>query len=137
MPTRCKIITDAGTSLISGRIPSIDTNGRLTNSADISGSGNRVVQASAAGAISAAAAIVSGKIIDTATITALATESNWTNNVYTGTALSGVYEGQYVKVGNYYYFAYSDNDCSRIRISVDPLSYEGESIYYNGEIVMW
>jgi hypothetical protein len=111
---RKHFIFDDGTVNTSGRLAQYTTNGRLTNAGDISGSGNRLVQASAAGAISATASIVTGKLADSATITLLTTDGNWTLGLYTGAAISGTYEGMYYKDDNYFYTAYSDNDWLRI-----------------------
>jgi hypothetical protein len=47
----------------------------------------------------------------------LTTESNWNNlGVYTGTAITGTYEGQYYLGTYYFYYAYSDNSWNRMSI---------------------
>jgi hypothetical protein len=111
---RKHFIFDDGTVNTSGRLAQYTTNGRLTNAPDISGSGNRVVQASAAGAISATAAIVTGKLVDGTAIALLINNANWTLGLYTGTAISGTYEGMYYRDDSYWYECYADNDWSRI-----------------------
>jgi hypothetical protein len=111
---RKQIVMTDGTLLTSGRIPVASTNGRLINSADLSGSGNRIVQASAAGALGIAGGVVAGKLVDATAIALLIDNANWTLGIYTGTAISGTYEGMYYKDDTYYYTAYADNDWLRI-----------------------
>jgi hypothetical protein len=82
--------------------------------ADLAGTGQRIVEASAAGLLTATETIIAGKLSDSTAITLLTTGGNWTGVNYTGTAITGTYEGQEYDDGTYYYYAYSDNDWRRV-----------------------
>ena len=54
-------------------------------------------------------ASISGKLTDATAIALLTNVANWTGVNYTGTAITGTYEGMYYNDGTYKYEAYSDN----------------------------
>lgn len=83
---------------------------------ELPGSGIRIVEASdGAGTLSATKTIVNAKLTDATTITRLTDTANWDiNGAYTGTAITGTYEGQYYRNDEYFFFAYADNDWIRM-----------------------
>lgn len=84
------------------------------SSTTLSGTGARLVEASAGGTMSATKTVVTGKLSDATAIALLINTSNWTGNTYTGTAIAATFEGQYYRNATYYFFAYSDNDWIRV-----------------------
>jgi hypothetical protein len=84
----------------------------LTN---LAGSGDRIVQANSAGLLSASIPVITGKLSDSTAISLLVNTSNWdVDGAYTGTAITGTYEGQYYCNTEYYFTAYSDNTWIRL-----------------------
>jgi hypothetical protein len=89
--------------------------GGTMRSNTLCGTGDRLVQASAYGVLSAPTEIINGKLIDNTAINLLINNSNWdVNGQYVGTAITGTYEGQYYRDNDYFFFAYSDNDWIRM-----------------------
>jgi hypothetical protein len=90
-----------GTSTLNGTI----------SSTSLAGSTNRVVQVSSGGTISASADIISGYITSGGTAALLLENvSNWDiNGNYTGSPITGTYQGQKHYDGNYFYEAIADN----------------------------
>ncbi len=90
------------------------SNGYLTMTS-LSGTTNRMLQVNSNGIISANTEIISGKITNATVISLLTNESNWdVNGQYCGISITGTYEGQYYRDCNYYFFAYDDNDWTRM-----------------------
>ena len=90
----------------------------------MSGSGTRMMQVDATGNASASLPIITGKLADSTAISLLTTDSNWSKltGLYSGTAITGTYEGQYYQYddsvyGSFLYLAYSDNAWIRYRVS--------------------
>jgi hypothetical protein len=100
-------------TLTSGRIPIASTNGQLTNSADLSGSGTRSLNITAAGALTAGSSVLDWKIIDATTITNIINGANWTLGIYGGPAITGQYEGYVYRDDNYKYEMYTDTEVIR------------------------
>jgi hypothetical protein len=90
-----------GTSSLNGSI----------NSNSLSGVGDRVVQASSGGTITATNQIISAYISSASTAAILLENtSNWDiNGNYIGSAITGTYQGQKYYNGNYFFEAVSDN----------------------------
>jgi hypothetical protein len=87
------------------------------------GIGNRMAQVDANGNLSATQTIITGKLADATMITRLTTESNWNNlGVYTGTAITGTYEGMYYLGTYFFYYAYADNSWYRMSIMQNTFS---------------
>lgn len=128
-------VMNDGTALTSGRLVVSTTNGRVVDAPDLSGTGNRMVQAAAAGTISASATIVTGKLSDSAVIALLVNDANWTLAVYTGSAITGTYEGMYYSTGNYFYQAYSDNVWLRSLIVLDLISFNDEPVFLDDQMI--
>ena len=81
------------------------------SSTSLVGSTDRVVQVNSGGTVSASIDIISAYISTGSTAaTQLSTTSNWDiNGVYTGTTITGTYQGQKHYDSNYYYEAVADN----------------------------
>ena len=81
------------------------------SSTSLAGSTDRVVQVSSGGTVSASIDIISAYISTGSTAaTQLSTTSNWDiNGVYTGTTITGTFQGQKHYDSNYYYEAVADN----------------------------
>jgi fibronectin-binding autotransporter adhesin len=94
-------ITITGTSNLNGQI--VSTN--------LSGTTNRLVQVNSGGTISATNEIISAYISSGSTAaTLLDNNSNWDiNGIYTGTTITGTYQGQKHYNSNYFYEAIQDN----------------------------
>jgi hypothetical protein len=94
-------LTVAGSSALNGAI----------SSTNLAGSTNRVVQVNSGGTISATADIISAYITSGGTAAILLENgSNWDiNGVYTGTTITGTYQGQKHYDINYFYEAVADN----------------------------
>jgi hypothetical protein len=90
-----------GTSSLNGTI----------SSSGLAGSTDRMVQVSSGGTISATAEIISGYITSGGTVALLLdNNSNWDiNGNYTGSTITGTYQGQKHYNGNYFYEAVADN----------------------------
>ena len=90
-----------GTSALNGTI----------SSSGLAGSSDRMVQVSSGGTISATAEIISGYISSGGTVALLLdNNSNWDiNGNYTGSTITGTYQGQKHYNGNYFYEAVADN----------------------------
>jgi len=90
-----------GTSSLNGTI----------SSSGLAGSTDRMVQVSSGGTISATAEIISGYISSGGTVALLLdNNSNWDiNGNYTGSAITGTYQGQKHYNANYFYEAVADN----------------------------
>jgi len=90
-----------GTSSLNGTI----------SSSGLAGSTDRMVQVSSGGTISATAEIISGYISSGGTVALLLdNNSNWDiNGNYTGSTITGTYQGQKHYNGNYFYEAVADN----------------------------
>ena len=90
-----------GTSSLNGTI----------SSSGLAGSTNRMVQVSSGGTISATAEIISGYITSGGTVALLLdNNSNWDiNGNYSGTTITGTYQGQKHYNANYFYEAVADN----------------------------
>ena len=96
-------------------IPDVTPNSQKLHA--LAGIGSRMMQVDADGNVTATEAIITGKLADATMISRLTTESNWNNlGVYTGTAITGTYEGQYYLGTYYFYYAYSDNSWNRMSI---------------------
>jgi hypothetical protein len=85
-------------------------NGTITSNA-LTGTTDRMVQVSSGGTISATQEIISAYISSgSTTANLLENTSNWDiNGVYTGTTITGTYQGQRYYDGNYFYEAVLDN----------------------------
>jgi len=82
---------------------------------DLSGIGDRVVEASATNVLTATKTIRAGKLTDSTTINLLTDTANWdTNGDYIGTPITGTFEGMVYKSIDYKFEAYSDNEWIRI-----------------------
>ena len=81
------------------------------SSTSFAGSTDRVVQVNSGGTVSASIDIISAYISTGSTAaTQLSTTSNWDiNGVYTGTTITGTFQGQKHYDSNYYYEAVADN----------------------------
>jgi hypothetical protein len=90
-----------GTSSLNGTI----------SSSGLAGSTDRMVQVSSGGTISATAEIISGYITSGGTVALLLdNNSNWDiNGNYSGTTITGTYQGQKHYNANYFYEAVADN----------------------------
>ena len=90
-----------GTSTLNGTI----------SSSGLAGSTNRMVQVSSGGTLSATADIISAYITSGGTAALLLENvSNWDiNGNYTGSAITGTYQGQKHYDGNYFFEAIADN----------------------------
>lgn len=81
----------------------------------LSGTGDRMVETDEDGFITAATEIVDGWISDAGVIALITDEDNWSIlGVYTGTALTGTYQGQEHFDDKYYYKFVSDNNPIRM-----------------------
>lgn len=73
---------------------------------------------SSSGVVNYDGTLVIGKLSDAAAINAITNTGNWDiNGAYTGAisgAITNTHEGQYYRDADYYYFAYSDNDWTRL-----------------------
>jgi len=78
------------------------------------GTNNRVVESSALGLTSATKELIDGFLSAGATATLLSNTANWTSKVYTGTAITGTYQGQQYYDSDYYFVCVDDNDWIRI-----------------------
>jgi hypothetical protein len=95
-----------GTTALNGSI----TSTRLANTGT-----TRVVEVSSGGTVSATRDIISGYISDSTAITNLTTAGNWTiNGSYTGTSITGTYQGQNYYDDNYLYTFVADNTPIRL-----------------------
>ena len=85
-------------------------NGTISSS-NLSGSTNRLVQVNSGGTITATTEIISAYISSASTAaTLLDNNSNWDiNGIYTGTTITGTYQGQKHYNSNYFYEAIQDN----------------------------
>jgi len=98
-------ITVTGTSALNGGI----------TSTSYTGTTSRLVEASSGGTVSASRQIISGYVTDATVITYLTTSGNWTiNGSYTGTSITGTYQGQNYYDDNYFYTAVADNTWIRL-----------------------
>lgn len=80
-----------------------------------SGSTNRVVEAGTTGALSATKDLIDSFLSAGTAATLLTTASNWNvSKQYTGTTLTGTYQGQQYYDSNYYFVCVDDNDWIRI-----------------------
>ena len=80
----------------------------------MSGSASRVVEAGSGGALTATKDIIDGFLLaGSAPAILLTNVANWTAKVYTGTAITGTYQGQQFFDNNYYFVAVNDNDWIR------------------------
>lgn len=88
------------------------------------GTGSRIPEYDANGLKTVTREIIEGKLADGIAIGNLVNPSNWNSitNQYTGTLITGTYEGQYYYDFNYYYYAYYDNTWIRIPIDFTTLS---------------
>jgi len=74
------------------------------------GTTNRALEADANGLETASKDIVIGKLTNATTIALLVNAANWSiNGVYTGTAITGTFEGMYYSNDDYDFWVYSDN----------------------------
>ena len=85
-------------------------NGTIT-STNLSGSTDRIVQVSSGGTLSASQGIIQAYIDPLGSVaTSLNTTSNWDiNGVYTGTTITGTYQGQKHYDSNYFFESVDDN----------------------------
>ena len=84
----------------------------------LSGTGNRLQQVDATGLDSATETIITGKLANGTAIALLIDIANWdANGLYTGTAITGTFEGQYYSDANYSFYAYSDNVWIRTKLN--------------------
>jgi hypothetical protein len=89
-------------------------NGGIT-STSYTGTTSRMVESSSGGTVTATRAIISGYISDATVITNLTTAGNWTiNGSYTGTSITGTYQGQNYYDDNYFYTFVADNTPIRL-----------------------
>lgn len=80
-----------------------------------SGSTNRVVEAGATGALTATKDLIDSFLSAGTAATLLSTTSNWNaSKVYTGTTITGTYQGQQYYDSNYYFVCVDDNDWIRM-----------------------
>lgn len=85
---------------------------------ELSGTTGRLVEASSTGLITANKDIILGKISNSSVISLLTGSTNWTIfGQYVGLPITGTYEGQYYRDNSYYYFAYSDDNWSRVSLA--------------------
>jgi hypothetical protein len=99
-------ITVTGTSALNGTISSTG----LANTGT-----TRMVEVSSGGTVSATKDIVDGYVSGSTIITNLTTASNWTiNGSYTGTSITGTYQGQNYYDDNYFYTFVADNTPIRL-----------------------
>jgi hypothetical protein len=81
-----------------------------TANASLAGTGSRIVEASTTGVPSASKELVSGFLSVGATATLLTNTANWNVlGVYTGTAITGTFQGQMYSDSNYFFIAVADN----------------------------
>lgn len=79
------------------------------------GSTSRMAELDALGNLTATKDIIVGKLSLASAITLLTGSTNWSpTGTYTGTTITGTYEGQYYRTNSYYYIAYADNDWTRL-----------------------
>ena len=98
-------VTVSGTSALNGGI----------TSTSYTGTTSRLVEASSGGTVTASKDIISGYISDSTVITNLTTSANWTiNGSYTGTSITGTYQGQNYYDDNYFYTFVADNTPIRL-----------------------
>ena len=98
-------ITVTGSSALNGGI----------SSTSYTGTTSRMVESSSGGTVTATRAIISGYISDATVITNLTTAGNWTiNGSYTGTSITGTYQGQNYYDDNYFYTFVADNTPIRL-----------------------
>ena len=82
------------------------------------GSTTRMAEIDANGDLNATKDIIVGKLSDSTSINLLINDTNWNSaGTYTGTAITGTYEGMYYLAENYFYYAYADNSWYRIQIN--------------------
>lgn len=96
-----------------------DTSGSLKANnitTNLTGTGSRLVQADNTGLLSAPHEILETYISNPTIINILTDTSNWSNKVYIGPGISGVYAGQ-IHVGNDYLY-YFKTDTSPIRLAI-------------------
>lgn len=75
----------------------------------LAGTGERVSVVDANGNETAPYTTFVAKLSDATTIALLQDDANWTGTTYTGTAITGTYEGMYYADNIYEYLCYSDN----------------------------
>jgi hypothetical protein len=75
----------------------------------LAGTGNRMMQVNAAGTMSASREIFSAKLTDAVTQALLVNHANWTNKLYTGTAITNTKEGMEYMDADYSFRCYVDN----------------------------
>ena len=94
-------LTVTGSSALNGTI----------SSTSLSGTTDRIVQVSSGGTFSATLPIITAYLTSGGTVAnLLETTSNWDiNGVYTGTTITGTYQGQKHYNGNYFFEAVADN----------------------------
>ncbi len=80
----------------------------------LAGTGDRVVQSDSGGNLTASATVIDAVISNATIITQITTGGNWTGVNYTGSAITGLYAGQYYYTSTYYYFAVADNTIIRM-----------------------
>lgn len=120
-------------ALTAGRILLATTNGRHTDSANLTfvanvfkvtgsydtttsiftqliGTGTRMVKVTNTGVISASDEIIDRLITDATAISLLTNAGNWTGVVYTGSALTNVYAGQKYRTSTHFYEMYTDTE---------------------------
>lgn len=96
----------------------MNTESSKTINKPLIGTGNRLKQVDVNGLESATETIITGKLADGTAIALLIDVTNWNaNGLYTGTAITGTYEGQYYSDANYSFLAYSDNVWIRVKLN--------------------
>lgn len=80
----------------------------------MSGSSNRLVESSSTGALTATRELIDGFLVAGTAATLLTTTASWTGVNYTGTAITGTYQGQQYYNNTYVYLAVNDNDWVRM-----------------------
>jgi hypothetical protein len=99
--------TDISTTI--DTFDNLSINGTLSG-LSFTGTTSRLVEASSGGTVSATRDIVEGYVSNATTISNLTTTSNWTvNGSYTGSTITGTFQGQNYYDDNYFFTAVGDN----------------------------